>query len=113
MNDVTMERRLRLVKQIRARYSEDRSDLANRERILYGRSSRPAEDYLLSQYGESEDMPAVSFLRVRLVLAVLLAAAVIAMDRNGTEIAGITSEQIFRAISADYETRINEWLEQM
>ena len=38
MSDVTMDQKLQLVQQVRARYHEDQFDLSNRERILYGRS---------------------------------------------------------------------------
>lgn len=102
MSDVTMEKRLRLVKQIRSRYNEDLHDLSDREMILYGRSSRTAEN----DGAYEQDIPRegqISFFRVRLVIAVILFLTVILMDSNGTAVAGITAEEIFRAISADYE----------
>lgn len=109
MSDVTMERRLQLVKQIRSRYNEDQYDLSNRERILYGRSSRPAENFSEMEEDAAWDAP-VSFFRIRLVVAIILLAAVIAIDLNGTKIAGITAEDIFRAISADYGNMIDSWM---
>lgn len=110
MSDVTMEKRLRLVRQIRSRYNEDQHDLSNREMILYGRSSRPAE--IDAEYPEEDpQLGQISFFRIRLVAAVLLVVAVIFCDRNGIKLAGITTEEIFRAISADYEEVFETWTE--
>lgn len=110
MSDVTMDRKLQLVKQIRSRYNEDQYDLSNRERILYGRSSRPADGFSEMQEDAAWDAP-VSFFRIRLVVAIVLLAAVIAIDLNGIKIAGITAEDIFRAISADYGNMIDSWMD--
>ena len=113
MGDTTMEKKLRLVKQIRTRYNTAQYDLSNRERILYGRVSRPAEAL---PGREEEDVPGqapASTFSLRLLAAVLLLAAVIAMDRNGIQAAGITAEGIFQAISADYVGQIEAWASQM
>jgi len=115
--DVTTEQKLRLVQQVRSRYQEDQYDLSNRERILYGRSSMPPETKYVSTYRDLYDEPvepadgAVSFFRLRLLAAVFLLAAVIIMDKNDIKVAGITTEQIFQAISADYDEKIEEWVE--
>lgn len=105
-----MDRRLRLVKQIRSRYNEDQHDLTNRELILYGKSSRSPESEEGFQDGQLPPGQ-VSFFRFRMALAVLLFAAVIFMDSNGAELAGITAEEVFEAISADYEEVIDSWAE--
>lgn len=107
ISKISTEKRLQLLKQIRSRYNEDQRDLTKRELILYGRSSRP-----VSENPEQEvppDAEHASFFRIRLVLAVLIFAAVIFMDMNGMEMAGITAEKIFQAISADYEEVIDSW----
>jgi len=108
MSDTTMEKKLRLVQQVRSRYNEDQYDMSNRERILYGRSFRrelPEE----GNPGEASGQNEVSSFRLRLILAVLLAVAVIFMDKNNINIAGITSDGIFQAISADVEDDIEAW----
>ena len=112
MSDVTMEQKLKLVKQIRSRYNEDQYDLSNRELILYGKTSnRPTK-----RLAETPDQDAgidnpISFLGIRVFLAVLLLAAVIVMDKNSMKVAGITADEIFQAISADYEEAIDRWAE--
>ena len=104
------EKRLQLLKQIRSRYNDDQRDLSNRELILYGRSTRSATEDSRQQEVQP-DAEQVSFFRIRLILAVLLFAAVIFMDMDGMELAGITAEKIFQAISADYENVIETWAE--
>ena len=108
MRDVTTEQRLRLIQQVRSRYHENQYDLSNRERILYGKSF-PRESFdSTEQDGADADLKPFSTFKIRLVIAVLLGAAVISMDRNNIKIAGITSEQIYQAISADFEEDIEK-----
>ncbi|MDE6167600.1 MAG: hypothetical protein K2G28_03995 [Acetatifactor sp.] len=112
MSNVSTEQKLRLVQQVRSRYSEDQLDLTNRERILYGRSSfRSAEGPWAEQYPYPEDAPRPSLFKIRLLLALVLFGAVIAMDTSGINVAGITAETIFEAISVDYEDTIDQWID--
>lgn len=106
-NKINTEKRLQLLKQVRSRYNEDQRDLTERELILYGRSSRRVSEGLAQEV--PSDAENVSFFRIRLVLAILVFAAVIFMDMNGIEMAGITAENIFQALSADYEEMIETW----
>lgn len=105
---MTTEQKLRLVQQVRSRYNENRYDMYNRERILYGRAV-PPEPELAEEPGAADPPSGFSSFRFRLLLAVLLFAAVIAMDINGIELGGITSDKILEAISTDYEEKIDEW----
>ena len=114
-NKVSTEKRLQLVKQIRTKYNENQRDLTDREMILYGRSSRQttAKDYGYSEQQTPSDETPVSFFRIRLFLAVLLFAVVIFMDMDDMELAGITADKIFQAISADYEEVIDSWTQSL
>lgn len=109
VSKINTETRLQLLKQVRSRYNEDQRDLTKRELILYGRSGRTVSENLEQEV--PSDAEHVSFFRIRLVLAVLIFAAVIFMDMNGIEMAGITAEKIFQAISADYEEVLDSWAE--
>lgn len=117
MSDVTTEKKLQLVQQVRSRYHEDQYDMSNRERLLYGRTSVTPEKLGYTDYKEPYDgaMPSsgepFTFFRLRVLLALFLAAAVIVMDTNQMNVAGITAEKIFQAISADYEEKIEAWVE--
>ncbi|MCM1190935.1 MAG: hypothetical protein NC123_00355 [Butyrivibrio sp.] len=109
MKDVNTERKLQLIQQIRSRYKEDRYDMGNRERILYGRESvRPWEE---NGDDPAWEQPPQSSFRLRVLLAVLLFAAVVALDTNGTSVLGITAEKVYQIISADYEEKIEAWVE--
>lgn len=111
MSDVTMEQKLQLIRQIRSRYNEDQYDMCNRERILYGRSS-PRENKLpVSGDGEEEAPAHGSSFKLRLVVALLFFFTVVIMEANGMSVAGITTEKIYQVISADYEEKIDEWVE--
>lgn len=111
MYDATVEQKLQLLRQVRSRYQENQYDMSNRERILYGRTGFTPE----REYPYEDEMPLgeapFSFFRLRFLIAALLLAAVIIMDKNGTNLAGITSEKIFEMISADYGEQVEEWVE--
>lgn len=112
MNHTTSEQKLRLIQQIRSRYREDRYDMYNRERILYGRADYPPYEEFPEEEGERTDPEApVSGFRIRLFLAAFLFAALVAMDINDVRIAGITADTVMEAISADYESRIDQWID--
>lgn len=113
MNRTTTEQKLQLIQQIRSRYRENRHDMYNREQILYGRSSYAPDDEVFSEdEGEiTEPEAPLSGFRLRLFLAALLFVALIVMDINKLQIAGITSDQIMEVISVDYESRLEQWME--
>ena len=114
MRDVTTEQRLRLIQQVRSRYHENQYDLSSRERILYGKSfTRESPDRTDPEGMSDIERPPASSFRLRLVIAILLGAAVISMDRNHIKIAGITSDQIYQAISADFEENIEKMVAAM
>ena len=120
MSETTMEQKLQLVRQVRSRYHENQYDLSNRERILYGKTSIvPSRAGYMSPYDEGYGDPylpegqPVPFSKLRLWLALFLVTAVILLDQNGTEVAGITAEKIFEVISADYEEVLETWVENL
>lgn len=116
-----VEQKLQLVQQVRSRYQENRYDLSNRERILYGRTSVGPETMdqaypckgQYGLYGDTDPAEAqpLSFFKLRMWIALFLVTAVIVMDRNGSEMAGITAEKVFQMISVDYEEVIEAWVE--
>ncbi len=117
MSDVTTEKKLQLVQQVRSRYHEDQYDMSNRERLLYGKTSVTPEKLGYTAYdepygkGTPSDGEPFTFFKLRLWIALFLAVAVIVMDTNQMNVAGITAEKIFQAISADYEEAIEAWVE--
>lgn len=112
MSNISMEKRLELVKQVRSQYQRNQYDMSNREQILYGRTAMAEEGggFQEGVDNRQETRPRSSF-RLRLFLAVLLAAGVIFLKENEIEIAGIAMEEVFQAISADYYNNVSELAE--
>ncbi len=112
MSDITTEKKLELIEQVRSQYNKNRYDMSNREKILYGRASFPEasrEDSLAAGNPPST----VSFFKLRLLLALVMFVGVIACHQSGIKIAGITMEQFFQVISADYYADVTEFVESM
>ena len=113
----TMEKKQQLVQQVRSRYNENQYDMSNRERLLYGRTSAAGKpDYNQSLYYDENVLPdsdgdSVSSFKLRFFIALVLFGIVVFMDRSHVAIGGISSEKLYGMISADYEEKIEDWVE--
>ena len=96
---VTTEQKLQLIRQIRSRYQENQCDMDNRERILGGYEA------------PQEPVGGLRHFKLRFLLALLLFLAVVAMDMTGARVAGVTTEQLYQFIAADYEEKVDRWIE--
>lgn len=97
MEDITIEKKLQLVQQIKNQYHQNQYDMAKREQILYGNDYR--HDYV-QNIKRPEDVPASSgTLRLRAFLAGLLLAGVILCDRLGISPAGMEMKQVIAVLS--------------
>lgn len=114
MSEITTEQRLQLVQQIREIYRNNKYDMRCREQILYGNQDTCCDksDYDKADYDaySQEQLPASS-LKGRMILAFLVFMAIVILNENGIKIAGITSNKIIEMISADYEAKVNTWVE--
>lgn len=63
-----------------------------------------------NEKSENHDISEGTF-RLRFALAGTLFLLVILFDMSGKKLAGISTEQLFKAISTDYETVVETWLE--
>lgn len=107
------EKKLQLVQQVRSRYHENQYDMSNRERLMYGRTSIfDMPDYDEDTLLGSEEGSLSSF-KLRFLIALILFGIVVFMDRSHIAIGGITSEKLYGMISADYEEKIEDWMEAM
>ncbi len=112
MSDITVEKKLELMRQIRDRYQQDRYDMFHRERVIYGRTTPiPSErEDPLEDYDEPEGESFQTFpLRVLLALGLFL--LIIVCDMSGKSFMGIQAGQCFSVISADYESSISAWVD--
>ena len=140
MSDITMEQRLQLVNQVRSRYHQDQNDLLHREQLLYGKTSidrlrRDAKSTYRRNFnyagnnGSGESMeydpydPDGEFpvsqtepsfgpnaFRLRFMAAVGMFVLILMLDRNGKDLFGMSTDQIFRSIAKDYVAEAGEAL---
>lgn len=108
MSDISVDKKLQLVQQVRSQYNQNQYDLRSREQILYGRSSavRAAAQDELPVYGYdtgSEDGLPKSTFKIRFLAALILLVAVMVFDNNGHTLFGIDTRQIFAAISENFD----------
>lgn len=109
MSDTTLDKKMELIQQIRSQYNKNQYDLLSREQILYGRTSNRDMAYEQETVHSSEDTP-VSFFKLRMLIAIVLVALIIALDLSGKAFYGITATEIFSALSEDYEEVMDAWI---
>ena len=115
MNDISVEQRLELVKQVRSKYYENQSDMMNREQILYGKSvnTRDMGDfYQLKTDNESKEDGIFKdgTLKLRYALAAVALLTIILFDKSEKTLGGISMNEVFTAIQKDYEEVIDAWI---
>lgn len=110
MEDITIEKKLQLVQQIKNQYHQNQYDMAKREQILYGNGYR--QDYYDQNIKtpEENDVSSSGSLRLRAFLAGLLLAGVILCDRLGISPAGMEMNQVFQLLSVDYQENVDEFI---
>lgn len=110
MSDISVEKKLELLRQIRNRNQKDRYDMFHREHLLYGTSKYTPENYEdLDEYGEPEE--GFQSFPLRALLALGLFLLIIVCDMSGKTFLGIQPVQCFAAISKDYESSISAWVD--
>ncbi len=110
MGNFTVDKKLELMRQIRSRYQQNRYDMFHRERLLYGRSNMTFSEEETPDDLMEDTEPYNSF-PLRILLALGLFLLIIICDLSGRSIFGIQPSQCFSAISADYESSINAWVD--
>lgn len=103
MDDITMEKKMKLVQQIRNQYNQNQHDLSNREQILYETST----------INSDEGVVAAESLKLRSALAVMLLLFTILFDLMGITPAGIEMQKVFETIAADYQENITAFVDAM
>lgn len=101
MSEFSAEKKLELVQQVRSSYVKNRSDMMNREQILYGTKE-------CSQ--ESEEILAEGTLKLRFLLAAVLVITIILMDREVQTLAGFSAKTLFSMMETDYAKEIEAWI---
>lgn len=127
MSDISVEKRLQLVRQVRSRYRRDQNDLLKREQILYGTTSidrlrketqnpfKPKDDEEEFSYDIYDEFPenrpvsqGGSSFGLRFIAAAMIFVLILMLDKNNRSLFGMTTQQIFDTIAADYITQAEE-----
>lgn len=114
MSEITVEKKLELMRQIRSRNERDRFDMSRREQIVYGKSmgtmaqSLPQTTFMDDEDYEEQGLPTFP---LRALLSVALFLLIIICDLSGKSFLGINANQCFAAISKDYESSITAWVD--
>ncbi len=116
MSDITIEKKLELMRQVRARNEQNRFDMCRREQILYGRTTpvHASNERLWEQNTYMEDTDEAEGLQtfpLRILLSLGLFLLIIICDMSGKSIMGINAGQCFETIAVDYESSITAWVD--
>lgn len=109
--DITIEKKLELMRQIRSRNERDRFDMSRREQIIYGKSMGTTSGTFSVDMDADDEEELMSTFALRILLATALLIFVIMCDLSGKSFMGITSTQCFTAIGKDYESSILAWVD--
>lgn len=106
MGDITVEKKMQLVQQVRSQYNRNQYDLMNREKILYGYTSpNRMRSEETAGFEMDTDIPAdISTFKLRFLAAVILFVTVATLDLTGSSLFGITPSKIYECISQDFDT---------
>lgn len=117
MSEMTADGKLELVKQIREEYNRNMYDMSNREKILYGRTTRHDYDQNLSELSQTRDEDYINtapvsrgLFRIRFLAATFFFLLLFTMRSKGFTIAGYSYEDICNAVSCDYADSIDAWI---
>jgi len=100
MDQLSRERKLELVRQIKTQYHQNQYDLYNREHLLYAASEIP-EESLKNNTSES--------LKFRSVLAILLFLFIVLLDFWNVSLAGMEISQLINILQKDYLYMFTGW----
>ena len=105
MSDITVDKKLQLINQVRSQYNKDQYDLQHREQLLYGRTSerrrQPETEYVPT--ANYEVTGRISPLRIRLLAALGLFFLLLILDMSGTSLFGLQMSQVFDYIARDMD----------
>ena len=104
----SVDKKMELLRQIRARHQQDRNDLVRREKILYGMTGDYAADDLAEE--PLDDELRFNSFPIRIMMAVGLFLLIVICDMSGKSFMGIETAQCFSAISEDYESSVTAWV---
>lgn len=111
MSDVTAERRLELIRNIREENQKNRMSMKNREHILYGK------EYETAPMRDTGEMPAApahgSSLILRIIIAAVLLSLFIIMDYLQADWLPVDMEAINDSLKENYTVNIIDFMDKI
>lgn len=117
MGDITVEKKLQLIQQVRSQYNRNQTDLQNREQLLYGRTSSYSPSYSRAAgetplpLAEKEGAGWGGSFKIRLLAAIGLFLVILILDMSGKAIMGVPMERVFEMIARELDAEALENLE--
>ncbi|MDR2044532.1 MAG: hypothetical protein LBQ15_09250 [Clostridium sp.] len=119
MSDITVDKKLQLIQQVRSQYHRNQYDLVNRERILYGQTAasyqqEPGMAYsgAWAEHETASRTGQFSSLRFRLMVALALLFGILILDMTDQEFWGLNAADIFTYLEKDVDVSTLEFMEE-
>ena len=110
MSDITAEKRLELIRNIREENNRNRSKLRNRESILYGQNYDDSVTRDTVEVTETSTRPASS-LGIRIVIAIVLFSIFIIFEYTEKTFFSINSTIIYKYLQENYTWESFDFIE--
>lgn len=111
MSDVTAEKRLELIRNIREENHKNRMSMKNREHILYGREYETAA---VPEAGERPAAPAAaSTLVIRTIIAAVLLSLFIILDYLKADWIPVDMERLGDSLQENYAVNIIDFMDKI
>lgn len=104
MSEITVDKKLQLINQVRSQYNKDQYDLLHREQLLYGRTSERRRPDVESMPVDNIAMTGkTGTFRIRLLAALGLFFLILILDMSKTSLFGLQMSQVFDYIAEDVD----------
>lgn len=116
MSDISIEKKLELIRSIREANSRNRNSLREHQHILYGHRYN---DYIMNDEADMTDpvaprgMKKMSTLGLRSLLAVILFSLYVILDYTGGEWLSVSSQKAFGYIEENYSSNGFAFMEEI
>ena len=112
MSDISIERKLELIRSIREADSRNRSSLRQQQHILYGR--RYDDDFISSEADTAAPgRNKISTLGLRSLLAIILFSFYVILDYTGGEWFSVNAQKAFTYIEENYASNGFAFMEEI
>lgn len=105
MGNISLEQKLELVRSIRMQHEHNRNQCRERERFLYGCSSSGSIAGYETYNAKQTDSSMFKSFRIRFLIAILLMGLFIFMDKSGSTVFPISTDELSTYLSDSAKIR--------